>query len=210
MAEGVPEVKKKVHKRPLVLASASPRREQLLREAGLSFEIDAPPPEEEENGADESLPPEGRAQGRARAKAAWAAVRHPGAVVLGADTVVVLEGEEMGKPGKSGEARKMLGRLSGRKHEVITGFALAFDGNIRTFAVRTEVCFRALDDESIGRYVATGEPMDKAGAYAIQGAGGSLIDSVRGSYTNVVGLPLPEVLSALEDCGALGEESPGP
>jgi septum formation protein len=76
--------------------------------------------------------------------------------------------------------------------------------------VRTEVRFRVLDDESIGRDVATEEPMDKAGAYAIQGAGGSLIDSVRGSYTNVVGLPLPEVLSALADCGVLGEESPGP
>jgi septum formation protein len=207
---GTPEMKKMAQLRPLVLASASPRREQLLREAGLLFEIDAPPPEEEENGADKSLPPEERVKGRARAKAAWAAERHPEAVVLGADTVVVLEGEEMGKPGKSGEARKMLVRLSGRKHDVMTGFALAFDGNIRTFVVRTEVRFRVLDDESIGRYVATEEPMDKAGAYAIQGAGGSLIDSVRGSYTNVVGLPLPEVLSALADCGVLGEESPGP
>ena len=202
-------MKKKVQMRPLVLASASPRREQLLREAGLSFEIDAPPPEEED-GVDPSLPPEEGAQARARAKAAWAAARHPGVVVLGADTVVVLEGEEMGKPGNSGEARKKLVRLSGCKHEVITGFALAFDGNVRTFAVRTEVRFRVLEDAVIDRYIASGEPMDKAGAYAIQGAGGSLIDSVRGSYTNVVGLPLPEVLSALADCGALGEESPGP
>ncbi len=200
---------KRVQLRPLVLASASPRREQLLREAGLSFEIDAPPPEEEE-GVDTSLPPEEGAQARARAKAAWAAARHPGAVVLGADTVVVLEGEEMGKPGNSGEARNKLVRLSGRKHEVITGFALAFDGNVRTFAVRTEVRFRVLEDAVIDRYIASAEPMDKAGAYAIQGAGGSLIDSVRGSYTNVVGLPLPEVLSALADCGALEEESPGP
>ncbi len=191
--------------RPLVLASASPRREQLLREAGLSFEIVAPPPDEED-GVDDSLPPEEAARQRARIKAAWAAVRHPGAVVVGADTVVVLGGDEMGKPRNESEARKMLARLSGRRHHVVTGFAIAIDGNIRTYAVRTEVRFRALDDESIGRYVATGEPMDKAGAYAIQGAGGGLIDSVSGSYTNVVGLPLPEVLSALADCGALGED----
>ncbi len=203
-------MKKKVQMRPLVLASASPRREQLLREAGLSFEIDAPPPEEEKNGVDESLPPEERVKARARAKAAWAAGHHPDSVVLGADTVVVLEGEEMGKPGSPEEAREMLTRLSGRSHEVMTGFSLAHGGGVRTFVVKTEVRFRVLDDESIGRYVASGEPMDKAGAYAIQGAGGSLIDSVRGSYTNVVGLPLPEVLSALADCGALGEESPGP
>ena len=195
--------------RPLVLASASPRREQLLREAGLSFEIDAPPPEEEE-GVDPSLLPEESAQARALAKAAWAAARHPGAVVLGADTVVVLKGEEMGKPGNEVDARNMLFRLSGRAHQVITGFALAFDKSVSTFSVQTEVRFRALEDIVIDRYIASGEPMDKAGAYAIQGAGGSLIDSVRGSYTNVVGLPLPEVLSALANCGALEEEISGP
>ena len=201
-------MKEKVQMRPLVLASASPRREQLLRETGLSFEIDAPPPEEED-GVDPSLPPEERAQQRARAKTAWAAERHPGAVVLGADTVVVLGGEEMGKPVSPGEAREMLVRLSGRKHQVVTGFALFFEGNIRTFAVRTEVRFRMLEDAAIDRYIASGEPMDKAGAYAIQGAGGSLIDSVSGSYTNVVGLPMPEVLSALAGCGVWGADPPG-
>ncbi|MEE9256435.1 MAG: Maf family protein [bacterium] len=201
-------MKKKVQMRPLVLASASPRRERLLRETGLSFEIDAPPPEEED-GVDPSLPPEERARERARAKAAWAVERRPGAVVLGADTVVVLEGEEMGKPVSPGDARRMLVRLSGRKHQVVTGFALAFEGNIKTFAVRTEVRFRMLEDAVIDRYIASGEPMDKAGAYAIQGAGGSLIDSVRGSYTNVVGLPLPEVLSALAGCGVWGADPPG-
>jgi septum formation protein len=120
--------------------------------------------------------------------------------------MVVLGGEELGKPASPEEAREMLRRLSGRKHRVMTGCALACDGNVRTFAVETEVAFRLLEMIEVDRYVASGEPMDKAGAYAIQGMGGSLIDWVRGSYTNVVGLPLPEVLAALENCGALKDK----
>ena len=196
----------KVQLRPLVLASGSPRRERLLREAGLSFEIDAPPPEEEDNGTGNTFSPEERVQDKARAKAIWAAVRHLESVVLGADTEVILEGEEMGKPGNQNAARKMLACLSGRCHKVMTGCALAIDGAVRTFVVSTDVRFRELDEETIDRYVASEEPFDKAGAYAIQGAGGSLIDRLHGSYTNVIGLPVPEVLSALEACGALGED----
>lgn len=197
----------RVQTRSLVLASGSPRREQLLLEAGLHFEIDAPPPEEEKNGDDPVLPPDERAQARARAKAVWTARRHPEAVVLGADTVVFLEGEELGKPASPEEAREMLRRLSGRNHRVMTGCALVWDGNVRTFVVETEVAFRLLKMIEIDRYFASGESMDKAGAYAIQGRGGSLIDWVRGSYTNVIGLPLAEVLEALEGCGALKNEA---
>ena len=186
---------------------AQPHPEQLLREAGLRFEIDAPPPEEEKNGDDPVLPPEERAQARAGAKAAWTARRHPEAVVLGADTVVVLESEELGKPASPDEAREMLRRLSGKNHRVMTGCALAWSGNIRTFVVETEVAFRLLKMIEIDRYVTSGEPMDKAGAYAIQGTGGSLIDWVRGSYTNVIGLPLPETLEALENCGVLKDKA---
>lgn len=198
----------KVQMRPVVLASASPRREQLLCEAGISFSVDAPPPEEEENGLDGLHTPVERVQQRARAKAAWGAERHPDAVVLGADTVVILGEEEMGKPASSQEAGEMLARLSGRSHRVMTAFALARGREVCTFLVETEVRFRTLDDQAIERYVASGEPMDKAGAYAIQGAGGSLIKSVEGSYTNVVGLPLPEVLDALTEWGVLKETSP--
>ncbi len=194
--------------RPLVLASGSPRRKELLECAGLSFEVMEVPAEEEDR-VDPSLPPGEGAGRRALAKAAWAAERRPDAVVLGADTIVVLEGEVLGKPSDAAGAREMLSRLSGRTHRVITGFAIVSGGEARTRLVETEVGFRALDAASIGRYVESGEPMDKAGAYAIQGAGGGFIDRVSGSYTNVVGLPLPEVLAALAECGASEENGPG-
>ena len=166
-------------------------------------------PAEEEDRVDPSLPPGEGAGRRALAKAAWAAERRPDAVVLGADTIVVLQGEVLGKPSDAAGAREMLSRLSGRTHRVITGFAIVSGGEARTRLVETEVGFRALDAASIERYVESGEPMDKAGAYAIQGAGGGFIDRVSGSYTNVVGLPLPEVLAALAECGAGEENGPG-
>ena len=194
--------------RPLVLASGSPRRKELLECAGLSFEV-VEVPAEEEDGVDPSLPPGEGAGRRALAKAAWAAVHRPDAVVLGADTIVVLEGEVLGKPSGAAGAREMLLRLSGCTHRVITGFAIVSGGEVRTRLVETEVGFRALDAASIGRYVESGEPMDKAGAYAIQGAGGGFIDRVSGSYTNVIGLPLPEVLAALAECVASEEIGPG-
>jgi septum formation protein len=162
---------------------------------------EAPP--ETETRAGEGLPPAEAVIGRALAKALWASGRHPGRWVLGADTEVVLEGEVLGKPGDAAHARRMLGRLSGRAHEVLTGFALVNGENRRTACVRTLVSFRPLDEAAVARYVESGEPMDKAGAYAIQGRGGGLVDRVEGSYTNVVGLPVPEVLEALRDLGAL-------
>lgn len=189
---------------PLILASGSPRRAQLLREAGVPFEVAEAPPETEGRAGD-GLSPAEAAVSRALAKALWASGRHPGRWVLGADTVVVLDGEGLGKPAGPAEARRMLGRLSGRTHEVLTGWALVNGERRRTGCVRTRVGFRRLDGDAIARYAAGGEPMDKAGAYAIQGAGGALVDRIEGSYTNVVGLPLPEVLGALAECGALEE-----
>jgi len=187
---------------PLILASGSPRRAQLLREAGLPFEVAEAPPGTERR-AGNGLPPAEAAVSRALAKARWASGRHPGRWVLGADTVVVLDGESMGKPAGAAEARRMLGRLSGRTHEVLTGWALVNGGRERTACARTRVSFRRLDADAIARYTASGEPMDKAGAYAVQGMGGGLVDRIEGSYTNVVGLPVPEVLDALIECGAL-------
>ena len=160
-------------------------------------------PEGEEQGVDPSLPPGEGAAAKALAKAAWAARHRPGSLVLGADTVVVLGGEVLGKPRNAEDARRMLGRLSGRAHKVLTGFAVVLDDTVRTQIVETEVSFRELDEVSIGRYVASGEPMDKAGAYAIQGVGGGFVDRVIGSYTNVVGLPLSEVLAELGRVGSV-------
>ncbi|MEE9275393.1 MAG: Maf family protein [bacterium] len=192
--------------RPLVLASASPRRQQLLEEAGLAFEALATPAEAEERLAP-GLPPGELAERSALAKARWAAQRRPQAVVLGADTIVVLGEEILGKPTDREDARGMLARLSGRTHRVITGFALIGPGLSCVSRVETAVRFRPLDEGAIDRYLESGEPMDKAGAYAIQGMGGSLVDRVEGSYTNVIGLPLPEVLVPLRDCGIL-EDGP--
>jgi septum formation protein len=189
-------------RRPLVLASASPRRKELLESAGIVFEVLAPPATEEE-GVDPSLPPVETASAGALAKASWAAARRPEAAVLGADTVVVLAGEILGKPADAADARQMLARLSGRGHRVLTAFSVLVDGAVHARVVETEVSFRSLDEAAIGRYVDGGEPMDKAGAYAIQGAGGGFVDRVIGSYTNVVGLPLPEVLAELAACGVL-------
>ncbi|MBT4432685.1 MAG: septum formation protein Maf [Nitrospinaceae bacterium] len=190
------------HIQPLVLASGSPRRKELLEGAGLAFEVLAPP-EGEEEGVDPSLPPGEGAIARALAKAAWVARQRSEFLVLGADTVVVLEDEVLGKPRDAEHARGMLASLSGRSHKVLTGFAVVFDGTARTRIVETQVSFRVLDEVSIGRYVDSGEPMDKAGAYAIQGLGGGFVDRVIGSYPNVVGLPLPEVLLELSRAGGI-------
>lgn len=187
---------------PFILASASPRRRELLEGAGISFEVVSAPPEEEDR-VEPSLLPRDFTMRRALAKASWAASRRPEAAVLGADTVVVLEGEVFGKPSDAATAHQMLSRLSGRTHQVLTGFAVVTSKSGRTQVVETDVSFRTLDGDLVERYVDSGEPMDKAGSYAIQGAGAYLVNRVMGSYTNVIGLPLPEVLVVLADCGVL-------
>lgn len=129
------------------------------------------------------------------------AAAQPGAVVLGADTVVALGSDVFGKPADAAEARAMLQRLRGRWHEVVTGLAVVGDGREATAVVVSRVFMEPLDDSWIDRYVASGEPLDKAGAYAIQGEGGRLIAGLVGSYTNVVGLPLRETRALLESFG---------
>ena len=188
--------------RHFILASGSPRRKRLLEGAGLSFDVVQAPPDVEEDVAP-GLGACAEATQRALAKAGFAAKMNPGAFVLGADTVVVLDGEILGKPSSVDDASRMLGLLSGRTHEVITAFALLGADSQEEEAVSTKVSFRELDEETIERYVESGEPVDKAGAYAIQGLGGSLVDKVEGSYTNVVGLPLAEVLNALTRRGVV-------
>lgn len=190
----------------LILASASPRRRQLLSELRVCFEV-RPGEVDEQPLAGEA--PEDLARRLAAAKAlAVARTLAPGEdalPVLGADTVVALGGQALGKPGDPGEARAILRRLSGREHAVHTGLALVRGrrGSLRTRVATTTVVFRPLAEEEIERYVAGGEPMDKAGAYAIQGQGGCFVRRIEGSRSNVVGLPLEETRALLREEGLL-------
>ena len=137
----------------------------------------------------------------ARAKASLVAAREPGELVLGADTTVVVRGEVLGKPVSPEEAAVMLGKLAGRTHHVMTGVALALGDRVLHALDVTDVTFRSLDRETIEGYVATDEPMDKAGAYAVQGRGAALIEGIRGDFFGVMGLPLRLVLDLLERFG---------
>ena len=191
----------------MILASTSPRRQQLLHEAGLGFRVVAPSFDE---GAlkQAGLPPaeltQRLAQGKARSVATQA---HPHEVIVASDTVVVLDGEVLGKPRDAGEARRMLTRLSGREHEVLSAVCLLRDTDERTFCERTAVSFYDLADEEIDAYVASGEPMDKAGAYGIQGAGRLFVRRIEGDFYTVVGLPIARLVRELRAMGAL--ETPG-
>ncbi len=186
---------------PLILASASPRRRRLLEQAGLPFlAVPAHIPEDLE---DES--PESGACRLARQKAEAVFGMHPGHWFLGADTLVVLEDAVLGKPEDPEDAGRMLERLSGREHRVVTGFSILspFGVEVHGEALVTKVRFRSLNVQEIRGYVATGEPFGKAGSYAIQGVGAFMVESIAGSYTNVVGLPLCAVIRALLAAGAL-------
>lgn len=187
----------------IVLASASPRRSELLESAGIAFRVvpadidEDPLPEEEPIDHVRRL-----AEGKARAAAALTV----GRFFLGADTIVLCEGEIMGKPKDHADAERMLKKLSGVSHDVVTGFAI-YDrerNGAVVAAVRTKVYFKHLRDEEIQAYIATGCPFDKAGGYAIQGGAAHMVQKIEGSYTNVVGLPLCEVVEALRTVGALG------
>lgn len=186
---------------PLILASASPRRKRLLQQAGLPFQA-APADIQEDHGGED---PEQTVCALATQKAETVAQGFSGQWVLGADTVVIQGGVILGKPADQDQARSMLERLSGREHRVVTGFSIhAPSGEaVHREAVTTLVRFRALDQEEIERYIATGEPFGKAGAYAIQGMGDVMVESISGSYTNVVGLPLCALIQALLAVGAL-------
>lgn len=186
----------------LILASASPRRQELLSSAGISFEV---LPSEVDEGFQEGEPPEEYVVRLARRKATKAGERHKDRWVLAADTVVVIDGRILGKPGDRQEAKEMLGVLSDQEHRVITGFCLlrGDSGKSREGTVTTRVRFKRLSSREIEWYLDTGEPFDKAGAYAIQGKAAFMVKEIRGSYTNVVGLPLTEVIEALQEMGAV-------
>jgi len=178
----------------LILASASPRRSELLRNAGISFTVE--PAHIAEQPLPDEQPPQ-YAQRLARDKARAIFARHPDNVVLGADTVVVVDEHLLEKPRDAADAARMLGLLSGRSHQVITGVCLVAKGYEQTEAEITEVRFSVLSESEIADYVETGEPMDKAGAYAIQGMASRWVERIDGCYFNVVGLPVPRLYRML-------------
>ncbi|MGE0823216.1 MAG: nucleoside triphosphate pyrophosphatase [Candidatus Binatia bacterium] len=188
----------------LILASASPRRRELLETARVLFSIIP------SNASEEPLPDEAPAAYAlrvAREKAKAIAQQHPDHWILGADTIVVVNNEILGKPKDPADARRMLRLLSGQTHQVMTAFAL-IDEEGREYAsqvVTSTVTFKPLTDSRIESYLATREPFDKAGAYAIQGQGAVLVERVEGSYTNIVGLPIDEVLVVLRAAGIYQE-----
>ncbi len=185
-------------RQPLILASASPRRAELLRQVGWEFEV-VVSAAEEDGGADGEQASE-LVLRHSRAKALEVAARLPGRLVLGADTVVVRGTRILGKPDTEDEAREMLRALSGADHQVVTGVAFALGGEVLAEdAVATDVTFRELADAEIEAYVATGEPMDKAGAYGIQERGALIVRRLRGCYFNVVGLPVARVGEMLHE-----------
>jgi septum formation protein len=186
--------------RPVILASGSPRRAELLRQIGIAFEVRLPPiPVDETPLAGE--PAADYVCRLARAKAAAVAGTAPERVVLAADTTVVLDGRILGKPVDADEAVAMLLALQGREHEVLTGIAVDCAGGTRTMVVRTAVRFRAIDRVEAQAYWRTGEGADKAGAYGIQGIGAIFAEALEGSYSNVVGLPLAETERLLREAG---------
>lgn len=183
----------------LILASGSPRRRELLGAAGLDFEV-IPSPAEEIH--DAALGMAGLCEENARLKAAAVATHHPEAVVIGADTLVFLDGEPLGKPKDSAHAAGMLRRLSGNVHQVCTGVCIAGPGSrSRTLHQVTEVVFRNLDEETIRGYLAKTNPLDKAGAYGIQDHGDMIVERIEGAFDNVMGFPVAQVLAALEGIG---------
>lgn len=180
----------------------------MLDQLGLSFEIVPPPPDTEPPWA-QLEEPSRHARRSAEAKAQAVAARRPEAVVLAADTIVVLDDDVMEKPGDEEHAREMLARLSGREHMVVTGVAVCAPGNRMVSGVEaTAVRFRELHTDEIAAYVRTGEPLDKAGAYGIQAYGATLVEGVRGCYFNVLGFPVARVLALLRAIG-FGYQVPG-
>jgi septum formation protein len=173
--------------RPVVLASGSPRRRELLARLIPDFEVVVADVDEEALTVED---PFETAERLAQAKAFAVVLLRPEALVIGADTVVTLDGEQYAKPRDAADARRMLRALSGRTHVVATGVCVAEPKGTRVFHDRTFVTFRDLTDEEIAAYVATGEPMDKAGAYAIQGGAAGFVSRRDGSESNVIGLPL--------------------
>ena len=187
----------------IILASKSPRRRYLLQQAGLSFRV-IPSSIDETSVAISS--PETYVRLLSEAKANDVAVQYPDKWVIGADTIVLQKGTILGKPRSQTAARAMIQRLSGQTHQVLTGYTICCKAKSRSFSetIKTDVLFKNLTDEEIEWYIQTKEPFDKAGAYAIQGLGTFLVKSINGSYTNVVGLPVCEVIEFLLKEGVIG------
>jgi septum formation protein len=185
----------------IVLASASPRRREILSTLGIAFEVSASDVDETIREGERPLPHAARL---AREKARAVSARAEDAFVLGADTIVVIGAEVLGKPESDAHARAMITRLSGTRHDVVTAVALVRGGRVlEEIAVTTVVSMRALDAAAIDRYVASGEGRDKAGAYAAQGLASGIVERIEGSYTNVVGLPAAETAALLVKHGAI-------
>ncbi|MBW2642748.1 MAG: septum formation inhibitor Maf [Deltaproteobacteria bacterium] len=186
----------------LILASSSPRRKYLLEQAGLSFSV-VPSSFDEKSVPISS--PETYVRVLSEAKADNVSEKYPGKWVIGADTIVLKDETILGKPGSRAEARTMLKQLSGQTHQVFTGYSICCKVKSRKFSetIKTQVLFKNLTDQEIEWYIHTTEPFDKAGAYAIQGLGTFLVKSINGSYTNVVGLPVCEVIEFLIKEGVL-------
>jgi septum formation protein len=179
---------------PIVLASQSPRRAELIGRLELSFETR--PADIDESYLDHEAP-ERHAERLAREKALVIAETRPEALVVGSDTIVVVDGDVLGKPRDRAHAVEMLTRLSGREHHVCTGIAVAHGGEVKSDLVRVRVRFRKLDARACEQYVETGEPMDKAGAYGIQGFGSAIVEEIEGDYFAVMGLPVARMLDLI-------------
>ncbi|MCF8027424.1 MAG: Maf family protein [Desulfobacteraceae bacterium] len=193
-------------KNSIVLASASPRRRRLLGQAQIAFCV---VPSGIDEDAIRGPEPETHAQILAAAKAEAVAKQYPDAWVIGADSIVVIDGLILNKPGSAAGAGQMLRRLSGRTHRVITGYSIWCEnrGHRHSNACITEVTFKLLTEDEINWYTQTPEPRDKAGGYAIQGIAAFMVKSINGSYTNVVGLPMCEIVGHLTRHGAIGQRS---
>lgn len=185
----------------IILASTSPRRKALLEQIGLIFEIE--PSNYEENADDHSLTSHELARKMSLGKAEAVAARHKNAIVIAADTFGVSDGRILGKPHTTDEARKILAAISGKRHSVITGFSIidCDTGKTLSRSAETKVYLKCLSQTEIDTYVKSGEPMDKAGAYAIQGRGAVIVEKIEGDYYNVIGLPLNALAEALKEFG---------
>ena len=184
----------------IILASASPRRKELLEKIGLKFEVDASNCVEE---VDPALEPDELTRRISLTKAKSVAPRYKDALIIAADTIGVIGKKLLGKPHTADEARKMLAQISGKSHEVITGFTVldTATNKIISGTVCTKVYIKKLTTQEIDAYVQTGEPMDKAGAYGIQGLGAVIVEKIEGDYYNVVGLPLSALAEVLKEFG---------
>ncbi|MBR5382047.1 MAG: septum formation protein Maf [Oscillospiraceae bacterium] len=187
----------------IILASKSPRRREILSLMGITdFSVSPAPDEEQVTG----LPPDETVKRIAEGKAKAVARLHESALVIAADTLVFLDGEMLGKPKDESDAKRMLRALSGRSHEVYTGVCVMKDGKKELACERTVVRFRPLTDGEIDEYVASGEPMDKAGAYGAQGRGSVLVEGIEGDFFNVMGLPACRLYLMIRDLFAQGEQ----